>query len=232
MRLNRTLFYACITSLFLIALAPYSYGQTPATDPSPEQAPEPPQHQSLVKPLKVQRESTPYVPVTSRQRVRWFITNTIGPSHLAGGVITSAFGTALDRPKEYGPGWAGFGDRNGIRMTGVVTSNAMEASIGALWGEDPRYFRVPSRSFEERIKNVIKQAFVARQRDGSFAPAYARYAAITGSNFLSNSWREPSESNTQDALMRTGEGFAGHIAADAFEEFWPDAKRLILHRNR
>lgn len=224
----------CLSALaiLLLGLAPNSCAQTSAKDPSGEQAPEPAQHQSLMTPLRVQRESTPYVPVTSRQRLRWFITNTIGPPHLGGGLITSAFGTALDRPKEYGPGWAGFGDRNGIRVTGVVTSNAMEASLGAVWGEDPRYFRVPSRPFGARIKNAIKLAFVARQPDGNFAPAYARYAAIAGSNFLANSWREPSESNTTDALLRTGEGFAGHIAADAFEEFWPDAKRAMFHRNR
>ena len=56
----------------------------------------------------------------------------------------------------------------------MATSNVMEASIGALWGEDPRYFRVPEESLGGRAKNVIKMTFLARRRDGNFAPAYAR----------------------------------------------------------
>jgi hypothetical protein len=198
----------------------------PAEDLSAEHQP------SLLTPLKERPEAAPYSRITPRQRLRWFITNTIGPQHLAGGLFTAGFGTALDRPKEYGPHWGGFGDRFGIRMTGIVTGNAMEASIGALWGEDPRYFRVPEQPFKSRIGHVVRLTFVARRPDGDFEPAYARYIAFSGNNFLSNTWRVHSESNTQDALMRTAEGFAGRMAANAFEEFWPDVKTFVFHRGR
>lgn len=184
---------------------------------------------SLLTPLKPQTKDNVYTPITDRQRLRWFLTNTVGPQHLAGGVITSAFGTAVDRPKEYGPGWAGFGDRYGMRLTGIVTGNAMEASIGTLWGEDPRYFRVPDQPFKARVKNIVRLTFVARRPDGNFSPAYARYIAVSGNNFLSNSWRVDSEANNHDAVLRTLEGFAGRMASNAFEEFWPDVKSHIFH---
>ena len=187
---------------------------------------------SLFAPLKERSEAAPYSQITPRQRLRWYITNTIGPQHLAGGLFTAAFGTALDRPKEYGPHWGGFADRYGIRMTGIVTGNAMEASIGALWGEDPRYFRVPEQPVKVRLGHAVRLTFVARRPDGNFEPAYARYMAISGGNFLSNTWRVQSASNTQDALLRTAEGFAGRMAANAFEEFWPDVKIFVFHRGR
>jgi len=183
---------------------------------------------SLITPLKPQTQDAPYRAITTRQRLRWFITNTIGPPHLAGGVFVSAFGTALDRPKEYGPHWGGFADRYGMRMTGIVTGNAMEASIGLLLREDPRYFRVQDRPFGARIGNVVRLTFVARSDDGSYGPAYARYMAIAGNNFLSNTWRAHSEANVQDALLRTAEGFAGRMAVNAFEEFWPSVKKRIF----
>jgi len=186
---------------------------------------------SLLTPLKLTTEADTYHPITGRQRLRWFLTNTIGPPHLVGGLFTSAFGTAVDRPKEYGPGWAGFGDRYGIRLTGIVTGNAIEASTGALWGEDPRYFRVPDEPFKRRIGNAVKLTFVARRRDGHFAPAYARYIAIPGNNFLSNTWRVDSEANVHDAVIRTVDGFAGRFASNLFEEFWPDIKNFAFHRS-
>jgi len=187
---------------------------------------------SLLTPLKPTTEDDAYHPITSRQRLRWFLTNTIGPPHLVGGLFTSAFGTAVDRPKEYGPGWAGFGDRYGIRLTGIVTGNAIEATAGALWGEDPRYFRVPGEPFKRRILNAAQLTFEARRRDGHFAPAYARYMAISGNNFLSNTWRVDSEANAHDAVIRTVDGFAGRLASNLFEEFWPDIKNFAFHRSR
>lgn len=187
---------------------------------------------SLVTPLRPQLEDVPYDPVTARQRLRWFITEPVMPSHLFGGAISSALGTAVDRPKEYGPHWGGFADRFGMRLPSIVVGNAMEAGLGTITREDPRYFRVPEASFGSRVKSVIKQTFEARRPDGDYAPAYARYAAYAGSNFLSNEWRVPSESNTHDALLRTGEGFLGKMAGNAFAEFWPDVERRLLHRNR
>lgn len=175
-------------------------------------------------------QSAPYLPITGQERLSWIVKNTLWPQHLAGGVITSAVGTALDHPREDGPHWGGFGERFGVRLTGVATSNVMEAGFGALWGEDPRYFPVPEDSFGGRVKNVIKMTFLARRPDGNFAPAYARYIAFPGNNFLSNAWRPDSEADVQHALVRTAEGFAGRMAGNAWDEFWPQAKGYIFHR--
>jgi hypothetical protein len=173
-----------------------------------------------------------YQPITAKQRLRWFTRSTIGPESLTGGLFTAAFGTAINRPSEYGPHWEGFGKRYGMRFTGIATGNAMEASLGALWGEDPRYFRATRQSFQGRIKNVVLMTFAARQADGGLAPAYARYAGISGNNFLSNSWRADSESGVADACLRIGLGFAGRMAGNAFAEFWPTLSDHLSHRNR
>lgn len=172
-----------------------------------------------------------YQPITGKERVRWLVLGTVGPKSLAGGVFTAAYSTALNNPREYGPGWAGFGKRYGMRLTGVGISNTMEAGMGAMWGEDPRYFRAPGEPFGRRVKNVIRLTFVTRRRDGNYKPAYARLIAVPGNNFLSNLWRADSESRAQDAFVRTVEGFLGQMASNAFGEFWPDLKARIFHRS-
>ena len=186
---------------------------------------------SLFTPLKRQEQDGNYVPIGARQRLEWAISATFAPQGLLAGVITSGVGTARNKPHEDGPGWSGFGQRYGTRLGGIITSNVMEAGVGAMWGEDPRYFGVRDKPFGQRVKNVMWQTVVARRADGQFEPAYARYIAISGSNFLSNTWRPNSEANTSSALIRTGEGFAGRMCSNAFEEFWPDVSHYLFHRH-
>jgi len=136
-----------------------------------------PSHQSTVS---FRKGPDSYQPITGRQRLNWTVKSTLGPVGLAAGAFSAGFGTAMNRPREYGPHWEGFGKRYGMRFTGIATGNLMEASLGALWGEDPRYFRATGQSVKGRIKNVIVMTFMARQADGTMAPAYARYIGTSG----------------------------------------------------
>lgn len=172
-----------------------------------------------------------YTPLSGSGRAVWVANSTFGYQSLTGGLFSAGFGTWRNRPPEYGTQWEGFGKRYGMRLTGTITSNAMEASLGALWGEDPRYFRAPADGkFGRRVGHAVKSAFLARDRNGNTMPAYARYAAITGSNFLSNTWRVSGESRAQDAASRIAFGFMGRVIGNAFEEFWPDVKRKLFRR--
>ena len=188
-----------------------------------------PSHQSTVS---FRKGPDSYQPITGRQRLNWTIKSTVGPVSLAAGAFSASFGTAMNRPREYGPHWEGFGKRYGMRFTGIATGNLMEASLGALWGEDPRYFRATGQSVKGRIKNVIVMTFAARQADGELAPAYARYVGISGNNFISNNWRADSESSLGDACLRTALGFAGRMGSNAFAEFWPTLSNHLFHKNR
>ncbi len=168
--------------------------------------------------------------MTAQQRLEWFASTTAGPQSLTAGLLSGAIGTGLNTPKEYGPHWDGFGLRNGIRFSGIATSNAMEAGLGAFWGEDPRYYPAQGLSVKQRIGHIVKTTFTAPRPDGHYAPAYARFIAIPGSNFLSNTWRPDSEADAQHAAMRTVYGFLGHMGSNAFQEFWPDLQKHIFHR--
>jgi hypothetical protein len=174
--------------------------------------------------------ATSYQPITGGQRFDWFMRSTVGGESLAAGLFSAGLGTAINRPTEYGPHWDGFGKRYAMRLTGISTGNAIEAGLGSLWGEDPRYFPATGQPIKGRLKNVVLMTFAARQADGSLDPAYARYIGTVGNNFLSNSWRADSESGVGDACLRIALGFAGKMGGNAFAEFWPTARKHIFHR--
>jgi hypothetical protein len=172
-----------------------------------------------------------YQPITGVQRFAWFAESTVGPESLAAGLFSAGWGTAFNRPREYSTHWEGFGKRYGMRLTGISTGNAMEAGLGSLWGEDPRYFAAAAgQPFNGRLKHLVVMTFAARRADGGVAPAYARYLGNAGNNFLSNAWRADSESAAGDALVRILLGFAGKMGSNAFAEFWPDASKRLFHR--
>lgn len=171
-----------------------------------------------------------YHPITPRERLAWFVRSTAGRTSQTAGVMSAALGTEIDTPSEYGPHWDGFAKRFGMRLTGISTGNAIDASLGALWGEDPRYFPAIHRPFGSRVKNVVDLTFRTYRSDGQRHLAYARYASTFGNNFLSNTWRAQSEANWQHALIRTAEGFGARALSNTFHEFAPQLFRKLRHR--
>jgi len=183
-------------------------------------------------PIVPQQNQAKYVPITGAQRLKWFVRSTAGvESLLFAGPFSAGWGTAFDRPPEYNTSWEGFGQRYGMRLTGVSTGNAMEASLGALWGEDPRYFRTQGQPFKKRVVNIVDMTFRAYHPDGERHFAYARMAGNVGNNFLSNTWRVPSESDWQSATLRVLVGIGGKAVGNAAYEFFPDLLKWLHHKH-
>jgi hypothetical protein len=167
--------------------------------------------------------------LTAKDRLHWLVGSSVGPQNMFGRAISAGWNTMLNSPVEYGPHWEGFGKRYGMSYTGVVTSNVMEASIGALWDEDPGYHPVPGQPFGKRLKHILKFTLVTENRRGHTVLAYARYTAYVGNNFLSNTWRADSEATTEAAAVRVGLAFFGRFSGNTWNEFWPDVRRKLFH---
>lgn len=168
-------------------------------------------------------------PINARERIQWALSSTLGPTSLTAGLFSAGWGTLFNHPATYGPHWEGFGDRYGMRLSGLALSNSMEAGLGAIWGEDPRYRRDPDAPFLHRLGHAAKMTFMAQNREGGVMPAYARFVAISGSNFISNSWRAPGDDNAGNAAVRVGLGFFGTFGGNTFHEFWPDVSHKVFH---
>jgi hypothetical protein len=173
----------------------------------------------------------PYTPITGKQRLAWFVNSTAGPESLfLSGPISAGWGTLFHSPEEYPPTWEGFGQRYGMRLTGVSTGNAITAASGAIWGEDPRYFPLEQATFKQHVWQVVKLSFMSRYSDGEYHFGYAKLAGNVGNNFLSNTWRVPSESTAGQASLRCVYGVLGRMAGNAFSEFWPQVKTRVFKK--
>jgi hypothetical protein len=181
-------------------------------------------------PADIVVEAGPSRAVTAWQRLGWFDEKTFGVPNLGGSIPVAAWQTFMDRPREAGRHWEGFAERYGVSVSTSAVSNAMEAGIGAIWGEDPRYQRDGAgSSLKSRLGHVVKWTVVAPDRSGELRPAYARFISFAGSSFISNAWREPSDTNVEHSFARVGFALLGRMGSNAFEEFWPDTRRKLFH---
>jgi hypothetical protein len=171
-----------------------------------------------------------YQPISDSERFRWALKSTIGPKSLGVGVVSAAWRTALNNPEEYGAHWDGYAKRYAFRLAGVATSNAIEAGVGKLWGEDPRYVHSIEGGAVPRLRHAAAMVFIAPRSDGHRAPAYARYTGIVGNNFISNAWRPESENGVGAALTRSAFGFLGKFASNVIAEFWQDIRQKVRKR--
>ena len=168
--------------------------------------------------------------LSAGERLEWTIHSTAGPPNMAGGLFKAGLQTWINDPEEFGPGWKGYGKRYALRLPGIAVSNLMEAGVGMLWGEDPRYHRTEGATNGGRAWNVMKTAFTARNRSGDSIPAYARFLAVPVSNVISNTWRPDSQRTVAHTMGRVSFGFVSRMASNAFYEFWPDVQKHVFRR--
>jgi hypothetical protein len=167
-----------------------------------------------------------YVPITAAQRVDWIVGGTIGKHSLTVvGPIATAWQTAFNTPEEWGRGFSGIARRYAQREADVAISNTIEAGLGALWGEDPRYIPSGRKGIWPRARYAMKTVFLAQRRDGTLRPAWGRYAGNTLNNVVENAWLPPSVTTRRQMVLRSGLGMLGRLGGNAWEEFWPDVVR-------
>jgi len=227
-----------VVAMCLVLVANQAYAQTPTSDTATYRervtlSPGAPPAVATQDVSQADSAGQPfvYVPPTARDRLKWTVDGTIGASSIAAGIFVSSWNTAWNAPPEWGASWSGFGKRFGSREAQMTISNAIEAGVGAAWGEDPRYLRSGRGGIWSRTGYAAKTVFVARRRNGRLGPAWARYLGGIGSNLVANTWLPTSDTTASDNVRRIGSGFLGRFVGNLWTEFWPDVRSRFAERH-
>ena len=178
-------------------------------------------------------ERATYSPITSSERAAWVG----GEIASAGALSSAAFSSALAMrgrsPKEWPRTASGYGRRFADAQAAAAVSSSIEAGLGTLWGEDPRYARSARQEGWARVGHAVASVALARRRDGRRAVAWARFAGALSGSVIENAWLPPSAATRSRTSARVATNFAGQLAANLWIEFWPDLRRrLPLHSLR
>ncbi len=171
-------------------------------------------------------------PINGVERINWIVEGMLGPRSLAVGVIASTWQTSWRIPDEWSQSAFGFRERYLEREADVAISNTIEAGLGALWGEDPRYIRAPRGSVRSRAAHAMKTVVLAPRADGQLKPAWGRFAGNVFNNVIENAWLPPSMTTPGQTALRSANGLLGRLAGNLWDEFWPDIRTRLGHRPR
>ena len=148
----------------------------------------------------------------------WAVIGAIGFRSLTVvGPLSAAWNTAWNTPEEWERTWSGFGKRYGQREADVAISNTIEAGLGALWHEEPRYIRSGRKGIMPRARYAMKTVLLAQRADGRLAPAWGRYAGNTLNNLIENAWLPPSVTTPGQTVSRMGLGFLSRLGGNLWE---------------
>jgi hypothetical protein len=185
------------------------------------------------RPDEDREERATYSPLTSSERAAWVAGEIASPGALSRAAFISAWMTSGNSPKEWPRSARGYGRRFGDVQATTAISSSIEAGLGSLWSEDPRYFRSDRHERWARIRHAVASVALARRRDGHRAPAWGRFAGSVAGNAIENTWLPPSAATRSRTTTRVATVFGGQLAANLWSEFWPDLRRrLPLQRLR
>jgi hypothetical protein len=166
-------------------------------------------------------------PITPQQRREWVAEGVLAPKSLGTGVMIGTWQTAIRSPKEW-QGSSGFSKRMLTNEVDNGISKGIEASLGMLWGEDPRSTRSGRHRFGSRLGYAMKTVVVAQRPDGHLAPAWGRFAGAIGSNVVQNAWLPSRLTTPKGTAGRVATSLLGRLATNLWEEFGPDLRRRFV----
>jgi hypothetical protein len=171
-----------------------------------------------------------YTPADASVRADWWAGSTFGPTSWLTGAFSSGWSTIFNSPEEWERSPNGFARRLASRTANVAIANGVEASLGAVWGEDPRYVRKGEGSFGSRAGNVFKMTVMARYRDGSTKFAFARLIGNVSGNATQYTWMPPSATGPGAVSYNVAIGVSARLGSVAFQEFWPDVRKRLFKK--
>jgi len=165
-------------------------------------------------------------PLTGEERWRIYWRRT----YFTPGVIFRTFGPATgshlsDEPPQWGQGAEGYFRRAGNRFARFTMRDTMEAAGAAAIGHDVRYIKCDCTGFFPRFGHALAMGFVTLDRNGKYAPAYARYGAAFGAEFIGNTWMPSGYRDKSEAFRGVGIQIAYGSLFNVVREFMPARKK-------
>jgi hypothetical protein len=164
-------------------------------------------------------------PLNLKGKTDYFLKSAFSTESLGRIALTTSLTSIGGTSEDWGTGTAAYGRRIGSRYAGHFAGSAVRFGVGALRGEDPRFYRSGKEGFWPRTGFVLSRTFVTKMDDGSTSIAAGRLAGTITSNTLQSYMRAQNDDPLKRGFTNAGISIGGDIAIRMVREFWPDIKK-------
>jgi hypothetical protein len=172
--------------------------------------------------------STPFTPLTSRQKLRIATKDTIdGPSYAMAGLFAGLY-QLEDQNPSFGQGMKGYARRYVSAIADQDIGNYMtEGFLPVLLSEDPRYFRRGTGSVKGRILYAASRVALAKTDKGNPTFNFSEFLGNGVTASIGNAYY-PDEVGLVPTLTRMFTQIGTDAVSNVLKEFWPDVKRKFF----
>jgi hypothetical protein len=158
----------------------------------------------------------------------------VNKNALIGSGANAAFGTARNRPHEWGRGPVGAAKRFGSSLGQHVAKESIQLGVAAARHENLRYQRSNKRGTLPRMGYAVKHTFIVPKtnKPGKKTVALGRISGNMGAGMLSRAWQPASAAGLGAGLASGGIGLGADVGMNMAREFWPRKRPTAKARPR
>ena len=161
-------------------------------------------------------------PLSSGQKFKLFVDQTIAPSTFVSATAVSASRQAENTYPGYGQEWGGYGKRFGAAMTNSASTNFLGTYlIPSLLHQDPRYFFTLREGFRRKFTYALTRQVITRTDDGRETFNWSRVIGVIGAESIANIYLPPEERTVGKTFERSGIRFGIGVGTSLLKEYWP-----------
>jgi len=163
-------------------------------------------------------------PLSTGEKFKLFVNNSISPSTLFAAAAGSGISQAINSPEGYGQGGEGYAKRFGSSMARHASNNFFGTFLlASALHEDPRFFPQVNPTFGGSVKYSVQRLFITR-KDSDVDRYTTNWSGLLGPALgegLANAYWPEQERTAGDTLVRYGVDMATTAGYNMLRNYWP-----------
>jgi hypothetical protein len=165
-------------------------------------------------------------PLSQNERTDLYLRGLTNPWGFAKAAMSAGIDQSHNKPKEWGQGWASYGERVGNIEGQYLIQKTVTYLISSPLHEDNRYFGSGKHGIWQRTKYAVTSSALARHDNGELRVSASQLGGVAAGAFAARLWLPGSQSTAGDAAVSFGITMGSNVAVSVLKEFLPD----LLHR--
>jgi hypothetical protein len=154
----------------------------------------------------------------------------VGPASVARAAGGAGITQAMDTPREWGQGAAGFGRRFGSGFAGHLVKVGIQYPVARLMHEEFGYRPSGKQGFGPRLAYALEGTVITHKTTtGRPTVSTSELAGAFGSGLISRLWQPASLRTVSAGFLSAGIVLGADASGNVLREFWPEIRHPHRH---